>query len=153
MSIAAIRAVLETVMDPEIPVISVVDLGIVRGLEDDRVIITPTYSGCPAPDVSERSIREGLDADRDLPALRLDQDPGNQPFWIDALQGPVAMRGLPGTIRPLQVSLISRTGRGGAACGRQGPVRPSPRPPVHRESRRKGRAGPLSLLPFPRPRH
>ena len=62
MSIAAIRAVLETVMDPEIPVISVVDLGIVRGIEEDRVIITPTYSGCPATDVIERSIREALDA-------------------------------------------------------------------------------------------
>ena len=57
-----IRAVLETVMDPEIPVVSVVDLGIVRDVADDRVTITPTYSGCPATEVIERSIREALDA-------------------------------------------------------------------------------------------
>ena len=62
MSESAIRAVLETVMDPEIPVVSVVDLGIVRDVRDDRVTITPTYSGCPATEVIERSIREALDA-------------------------------------------------------------------------------------------
>ncbi len=62
MTSEAIRAVLETVMDPEIPVISVVDLGIVRAIEEGRVIITPTYSGCPATDVIERSIREALDS-------------------------------------------------------------------------------------------
>jgi ring-1,2-phenylacetyl-CoA epoxidase subunit PaaD len=59
---ADIRAVLETVMDPEIPVVSVVDLGIVRDVGDDRVRITPTYSGCPATEVIERTIREALDA-------------------------------------------------------------------------------------------
>ena len=57
-----IRAVLETVMDPEIPVVSVVDLGIVRDVDADRVTITPTYSGCPATEVIERTIREALDA-------------------------------------------------------------------------------------------
>ena len=62
MTKAALRAVLETVMDPEIPVVSVVDLGIVRTIEADKVTITPTYSGCPATDVIERTIREALDA-------------------------------------------------------------------------------------------
>ena len=62
MTAQDIRAVLETVMDPEIPVVSVVDLGIVRDVSDDRVTITPTYSGCPATEVIERSIREALDA-------------------------------------------------------------------------------------------
>jgi len=61
-SSADIRAVLATVMDPEIPVISVVDLGIVRDVGPDRVRITPTYSGCPATEVIERTIREALDA-------------------------------------------------------------------------------------------
>ncbi|MEO7787025.1 MAG: 1,2-phenylacetyl-CoA epoxidase subunit PaaD [Sphingomicrobium sp.] len=55
-------AVLATVPDPEIPAISVVELGIVRGIEDGAVIITPTYSGCPATLVIEQSIREALDA-------------------------------------------------------------------------------------------
>ena len=62
MSSLAIRAVLETVMDPEIPVVSVVDLGIVREIGADRVAITPTYAGCPATEVIERTIREALDA-------------------------------------------------------------------------------------------
>ena len=62
MSKAGLRAVLETVMDPEIPVVSVMDLGIVRAVEASKVTITPTYSGCPATDVIERTIREALDA-------------------------------------------------------------------------------------------
>ena len=59
---AAIRAVLAAVPDPEIPAVSVVDLGIVRAVTGDTVTITPTYSGCPATDFIERSIREALDA-------------------------------------------------------------------------------------------
>ena len=62
MSEADIWAVLEGVMDPEIPVVSVVDLGIVRAVAPDKVTITPTYSGCPATEVIERTIREQLDA-------------------------------------------------------------------------------------------
>ena len=62
MTAHEIRAVLATVMDPEIPVVSVVDLGIVRDVSEDRVTITPTYSGCPATEVIEQSIREALDA-------------------------------------------------------------------------------------------
>jgi len=58
----AIWAVLQGVMDPEIPVVSVVDLGIVRAVAGDKVTITPTYSGCPATDVIERTIRAELDA-------------------------------------------------------------------------------------------
>ena len=62
MTAQPIWAVLEGVPDPEIPVVSVVDLGIVRDVTEDRVMITPTYSGCPATEVIERSIREALDA-------------------------------------------------------------------------------------------
>jgi ring-1,2-phenylacetyl-CoA epoxidase subunit PaaD len=54
--------VLAEVPDPEIPAVSVVDLGIVRAVEDGRVVITPTYSGCPATQVIEQSIRAALDA-------------------------------------------------------------------------------------------
>lgn len=56
--------VLRSVMDPEIPVLSVLDLGVVRYVRDDagqiRVGITPTYSGCPATEVIRRSIQEAL---------------------------------------------------------------------------------------------
>jgi ring-1,2-phenylacetyl-CoA epoxidase subunit PaaD len=60
---AAIMAVLETVPDPEIPVLSITDLGIVREIADDppRVRISPTYTGCPATVAIEMLIREALD--------------------------------------------------------------------------------------------
>jgi ring-1,2-phenylacetyl-CoA epoxidase subunit PaaD len=61
---AAIMAVLDKVMDPEIPVVSITDLGIVRGFKADppRVLLTPTYTGCPATIAIERLVREALDA-------------------------------------------------------------------------------------------
>jgi len=59
---AQIWSVLETVPDPEIPALSVVDLGIVRSADQGRVVITPTYTGCPATLVIERDIRDALDA-------------------------------------------------------------------------------------------
>ena len=63
-SVAAIRAILDTITDPEIPVISITDLGIVRDVkvndEEVEVIITPTYSGSPAMDMISASIRMTL---------------------------------------------------------------------------------------------
>ena len=55
----AIMAVLDEVMDPEIPVVSITDLGIVRGFADDppRVRVTPTYTGCPATIAIGKSAR------------------------------------------------------------------------------------------------
>ena len=60
---AAIMAVLETVPDPEIPVLTITDLGIVRGIAENppRVLISPTYTGCPATVAIEQMIREALD--------------------------------------------------------------------------------------------
>lgn len=56
--------ILNKVNDPEIPVISVIDLGIVRDIRIDdnkiEVIITPTYSGCPAMDMIATDIRKAL---------------------------------------------------------------------------------------------
>ena len=62
MGVRDIWAVLKEVPDPEIPAVSVLDLGIVRSVEEDRVTITPTYSGCPATQFIEQSIRDALDA-------------------------------------------------------------------------------------------
>jgi ring-1,2-phenylacetyl-CoA epoxidase subunit PaaD len=67
---------LETVKDPEVPVLSIIDLGIVRNVEwveeaADKgfwnITITPTYSGCPAMDMISTQIRmtlyaSGIDA-------------------------------------------------------------------------------------------
>ena len=55
---------LEEVKDPEIPVLSVLDLGIVRNIQVDAdgalVTITPTYTGCPATHIIEEDIRSKL---------------------------------------------------------------------------------------------
>jgi ring-1,2-phenylacetyl-CoA epoxidase subunit PaaD len=60
----AIWRALGAVPDPEIPVISVVDLGIIRGVEwrDDEwlILVTPTYSGCPATEVIADDIGRAL---------------------------------------------------------------------------------------------
>lgn len=59
-----VYGVLNTVMDPEVPVISVVELGIVRDVaiqnEAVTITITPTYSGCPAMHEIEADIRTAL---------------------------------------------------------------------------------------------
>jgi len=63
-SLDAVRRVLATIPDPEIPVISIVDLGIVRGVEWEGdaplITVTPTYSGCPATDVIMADIGRAL---------------------------------------------------------------------------------------------
>ncbi len=55
---------LEQVKDPEIPVVSVVEMGIVREVTVDgdavRVTMTPTFSGCPALDVMRRDIETAV---------------------------------------------------------------------------------------------
>lgn len=65
LSREAIWARLADVPDPEIPVISIVDLGIVRGVELSdsgvcTVTLTPTYSGCPATEVIATDVRQAL---------------------------------------------------------------------------------------------
>ena len=74
-----IWAWLAEVEDPEIPVISIVDLGIVREVQwqgsgeaaECVVTITPTYSGCPATGVIARSVVEALQG-HGLPRVRLE---------------------------------------------------------------------------------
>jgi ring-1,2-phenylacetyl-CoA epoxidase subunit PaaD len=71
----AARAVLATVLDPEVPVLSVLDLGLVRDVREDAdgtldVVLTPTYSGCPATEVIEQHVRQAL-ADAGLGPLRI----------------------------------------------------------------------------------
>ena len=60
---------LAEVMDPEVPVVSIVDLGILRDVQwQDAtettavVTVTPTYSGCPATEVIATSIKDALQA-------------------------------------------------------------------------------------------
>jgi ring-1,2-phenylacetyl-CoA epoxidase subunit PaaD len=60
ISVNEIWKLLEEVMDPEVPVLSVIDLGIIRDVKNNdgiEIIITPTYSGCPAMDIISMNIR------------------------------------------------------------------------------------------------
>ena len=56
--------ILKEINDPEIPVLSILDLGIVRAVNTNNdqveIIITPTYSGCPAMDMIKTQIRLSL---------------------------------------------------------------------------------------------
>jgi ring-1,2-phenylacetyl-CoA epoxidase subunit PaaD len=64
LSSEQILNLLQQVPDPEVPVISVVELGVVRNVEVDgnsvTVTMTPTYNGCPALKAMEDDIREAL---------------------------------------------------------------------------------------------
>lgn len=79
--------VLETVSDPEIPVLSVLDLGVIRRLNViDSILhvdITPTYSGCPAMKVIELSVEAAL-LDAGLGPVRIHTviDPAWTTDWI-----------------------------------------------------------------------
>jgi ring-1,2-phenylacetyl-CoA epoxidase subunit PaaD len=81
--------VLGDVLDPEVPVLSVRDLGIVRDVIDDEgaltVVVTPTYSGCPATEVIEKSIVDALLADG-LGRVRVEmrRAPAWSTDWISA---------------------------------------------------------------------
>jgi ring-1,2-phenylacetyl-CoA epoxidase subunit PaaD len=59
-----IWSLLREVTDPEVPVLSVIDLGIVRDVningDEVEVVITPTYSGCPAMDMIAMNIKLAL---------------------------------------------------------------------------------------------
>lgn len=62
--IKKIWQILENVTDPEVPVLSVIDLGIIRDVKfndiETEITITPTYSGCPAMDVISMNIKIAL---------------------------------------------------------------------------------------------
>lgn len=65
--LARARAALDTVTDPEIPVVSIAELGILRDVRIDEagtlaVTITPTYSGCPAMDQIADDVTRALQA-------------------------------------------------------------------------------------------
>lgn len=84
-------AALQDVPDPEVPVISVCELGIVRevrslpGDEGMEIVLTPTYSGCPATEVIERSVLDAIEAAGLGPARAvLRRAPAWTTDWISA---------------------------------------------------------------------
>lgn len=63
-NISEVRKILDNVVDPEIPVLTIADLGVLRNVEwnNDQLVvtITPTYSGCPAMKMIEDEIHSAL---------------------------------------------------------------------------------------------
>jgi ring-1,2-phenylacetyl-CoA epoxidase subunit PaaD len=120
---AAVWAALETVPDPEVPVISVVELGVVRTVAIDdggrvTVIITPTYSGCPAMREIERDVRAALVSRGWTAEVRTTFTPAWTTDWMtDAAREKLRAYGIapPGSAGPVLVPL-ERRGRAGAAA-------------------------------------
>jgi ring-1,2-phenylacetyl-CoA epoxidase subunit PaaD len=81
-----VREILSEVKDPEIPVLSVADMGIIRGIEMDgqrvHVKITPTYSGCPAMDEISADIRKALTSAGYEPSVESVLSPPWSSLWI-----------------------------------------------------------------------
>jgi len=84
-----ILRILDTVTDPEIPVLTVRDLGIIREVHVEggevEVVITPTYSGCPAMHMIEIQIMAALrEAGISEPRVRTVLSPAWTTAWISA---------------------------------------------------------------------
>jgi ring-1,2-phenylacetyl-CoA epoxidase subunit PaaD len=87
--VAAAWKVLASVLDPEVPAVSVCDLGIVRDVIDHddvlEIVLTPTYSGCPATEVIEHDILQAINAAGLGPArASLRRAPAWTTDWISA---------------------------------------------------------------------
>jgi len=85
MDLAAARERLAQVPDPEIPAVTLVDLGIVRDLRETasgvEVVLTPTYSGCPATELIADDVRAALAQFGDV-TVTLQRAPAWTTDWI-----------------------------------------------------------------------
>ncbi|MFM7531843.1 MAG: 1,2-phenylacetyl-CoA epoxidase subunit PaaD [Rubrivivax sp.] len=128
---AAAWRVLDGVPDPEVPALSVRDLGIVREVRDDtanpgglEVVLTPTYSGCPATEVISDSVREAVEAAGLGPVrVSLQRAPAWTTDWISQ-DGRRKLReyGIapPGPVREdgaVAIRLVPRAARGAGGSG------------------------------------
>lgn len=115
--------VLHSVLDPEVPALSVCDLGIVRDViaagEGLEIVLTPTYSGCPATEVIEQSVIAAVnDAGLGPARVTLQRAPAWTTDWISA-DGRRKLRAY-GIAPP----------SGSAAVAHERPIRLLPRQPI-----------------------
>ena len=84
--IQTIHTILEQVTDPEIPVLTIMDMGIIRDVQVDQnevlVTITPTYSGCPAMDTIATDIKQALEKEGYQSKVKLVLAPAWTTDWI-----------------------------------------------------------------------
>ncbi|MFZ9407671.1 MAG: 1,2-phenylacetyl-CoA epoxidase subunit PaaD [Burkholderiaceae bacterium] len=88
-AVEAARALIADIPDPEIPVLTLEDLGILRGVheEDGRLVVslTPTYTGCPATEAIREQVERTLEQAGHLGAqVRLTLSPPWTTDWISA---------------------------------------------------------------------
>jgi ring-1,2-phenylacetyl-CoA epoxidase subunit PaaD len=116
-ALEAIWHALDAIPDPEIPVVSIVGLGIVRGVEWELadpstllVRVTPTYSGCPATELIMSAIRESLAA---IGVTQLRLETRLSPAWTTNWIAPEARQKLrdygiapPEAARPVAVDVV-----------------------------------------------
>lgn len=83
---AHLISTLKTVSDPEIPVLSVLDLGVIReAIEEDGIVkikLTPTYSGCPAMDVISDDLKKAFSEIGKKTEVELILSPAWSTDWI-----------------------------------------------------------------------
>jgi len=81
-----LQEILESVMDPEIPVLNVVDLGVIRDVEvhgkEITIKLTPTYSGCPAMDVIGDDLERAFEKEGYTTHVQLIMSPPWTTDWI-----------------------------------------------------------------------
>lgn len=121
--------VLRQVPDPEVPVISLVELGIVRDLIETaggfEVVLTPTYSGCPATELIQDQVRSALAAFGEI-AISLQRAPAWTSDWIsEAGRAKLKAYGIapPGPAQPEQlqtIRIVRRAAMENIACPRCG---------------------------------
>lgn len=128
LTAAELLDVLDEVKDPEVPVLSVVELGIVRGVErvggGAVVTLTPTYSGCPAMREIETEIRRAL-ATRgiDPVEIRTTYAPAWTTDWIsDKARAKLEAYGIapPGAVGGSRTSVVQLERRAPVSCPRCG---------------------------------
>lgn len=132
-AVEQIWAWLAEVEDPEIPVLSIVDLGIVREVRWDGsgdaaecvVTITPTYSGCPATGVIARDVVQALQS-RGLPQVRLETRiaPAWTTDWMSD-EGKRKLRGY-GIAPPIGLAATQTIAVGDIGRGQRPPMQPTP---------------------------
>ena len=86
--IEEVEAAIRAVPDPEIPVISLDDLGVIRSFEADidagvvHVVMTPTYSGCPAMEAMSSSVASVIARSGFEPQVKIVLDPPWTTDWM-----------------------------------------------------------------------
>ena len=129
--IAELEVAVRSVPDPEIPVITLDDLGVIRSFDADldtgvvRVVMTPTYSGCPAMEAMTSAVVSAIQRYGYTPQVEIALDPAWTTDWMSqagrerlrefgisppgpAAHGSDGSRGSHGSAGPIGVSLGRR---------------------------------------------